>query len=65
MLRNRIDVSKSIPTEVERAELMRLGALLDHDIADAMLVVKPGTYRDWLRKKRAEKKADAQGRPPP
>jgi putative transposase len=61
MLRNRIDVSKIIPTEVERAELMRLGALLDHDIADAMLVVKPGTYRRWLNGK--SEKRQKPGRP--
>jgi len=48
MLRNRIDDSKIIPTEMERANLMRMGALLDHQVSDVILVVKPSTYRRWL-----------------
>jgi len=48
MLRNRIDDSKIIPTEEERANLIKLGALLDHEITDVMLVVKARTYRRWL-----------------
>ena len=50
MLRDRIDDSKIIPTETERAELIRLGSLIEHDIADVMLVVQPATYRRWLSK---------------
>jgi putative transposase len=56
MLRNRIDDSKIIPTEMERAELMRLGALIDHDISDVMLVVKPGPYRRWLNGKDSKRR---------
>ncbi|MBL7016275.1 MAG: transposase [Kiritimatiellales bacterium] len=52
MLRNRIADSKIIPTETERTELIRLGALLENDITDVMLVVQPATYRRWLRKKK-------------
>ena len=51
MLRNRIADSKIIPTETERAELIRLGTLLENDITDVMLVVQPAIYRRWLRKK--------------
>ena len=45
MLRDRIDDPRIITTPEERTELMRLGALIDHDISDVMLVVKPKTYR--------------------
>ncbi len=43
MLRNRIDDSKISTTPAERAELIRLGELIDHDISDVMLVVRPAT----------------------
>ena len=43
MLRDRIDGSRIMPTDRERAELLRLGAEIDHDISDVMLVVKPTT----------------------
>ncbi len=54
MLRNRIEDEKIYTKPEERAELLRLGALLDHDIGDVMLVVKPGTYRSWLKPKETE-----------
>lgn len=67
MLRNRIDDPiddpRIITEECERAELMRLGALIDHDISDVMLVVKPKTYRAWLRKKPGKKPTRKGGRP--
>jgi len=63
MLRNRMDDPRIITTPEERTELMRLGALVDHDIADVMLVVKPDTYRGWLRKKAGRKPKRKGGRP--
>jgi putative transposase len=63
MLRNRIDEPRILTKEEERTELMRLGALLDHDIADVMLVVKPKTYRGWQRKKSGKKPKRKGGRP--
>ncbi|VGO11979.1 hypothetical protein PDESU_00527 [Pontiella desulfatans] len=63
MLRDRIDDPRIITEERERTELMRLGALIDHDISDVMLVVKPRTYRDWLRKKAGKKPKRKGGRP--
>ncbi len=64
MLRDRIDDPRIIPTPDERAELLRLGAKIDHDVADVMKVVKPKTYRRWLSPK-PEKggKTNASGRP--
>lgn len=63
MLRYRIDDSRIITEEWERAELMRLGALIDHDISDVMLVVKPKTYKSWMRKKAGKKPKRRGGRP--
>ena len=49
MLRSRIDASRIVPTPKEKAELIRLGTLLDHDVLDIIHVVRPETYRTWLR----------------
>ena len=49
MLRARINAMKIVPTPKERAELMRLGAILDHDINGIMFVVHPSTYKKWIR----------------
>lgn len=49
MLRKRIDAFKIVPTLSERAELMRLGEMLGHDIDGLMIVVKTETYKKWLR----------------
>lgn len=63
MLRDRIDDPRIITTQEERTELMRLGALIEHQVDDVMLVVKPRTYRDWLRKKAGKKPKHKGGRP--
>jgi putative transposase len=52
MLQARIDTDRIYTCPEERAELTRLGAELDHDIDDVMLVVKRDTYRGWLREKK-------------
>ena len=49
MLRSRIDASRIVPTPTEKAESIRLGILLDHDVLDIIQVVRPETYRTWLR----------------
>jgi putative transposase len=58
MLRSRIDASKISTTPAERAELIRLGELLEHDISDLMLVVQPATYRRWLKTERSQTQTD-------
>ncbi|VGO13905.1 hypothetical protein PDESU_02462 [Pontiella desulfatans] len=63
MLRSRIDESKIYTTPQERAELLRLGEQLDHDISDVMLVVQPATYRGWLRQRNPNRKKRGAGRP--
>ena len=64
MLRSRIDASKISTTPAERAELIRLGKLLEHDISDVMLVVQPATYRRWLKPKEAKHRRTGRPRTP-
>ncbi len=52
MLRDRIDASRIVPTPEERADLLKLGTLCDHNIKDLITVVVPDTYKTWLRKAR-------------
>lgn len=63
ILRDRIGDSRIVPTERERAELLRLGAEIDHDVSDVMMVVKPATYRAWLRQRNPNQKKRGAGRP--
>ncbi|MCF6284854.1 MAG: integrase core domain-containing protein [Candidatus Hydrogenedentes bacterium] len=49
ILRARIDADRIVPTPEEKAQLLRLGALLDHDIGEIMHIVRPETYRRWRR----------------
>jgi putative transposase len=55
MLQSRMDTDRIYTRPEERAELIRLGGELGHDINEEMLVVKPDTYRGWLRPKEDEK----------
>jgi putative transposase len=63
MLRSRIDASRTVPTPAERSELLRLGALIDHDVAEVMHIVRPDTYRRWLRNLSEGKTFKLSGRP--
>jgi hypothetical protein len=63
MLRDRIDDQRIVPTSEERAELLRLGNEINHDVADVMLVVKPQTYRRWLSPKAKARNPKPAGRP--
>lgn len=63
MLRDRIDDQRIVPTPEERAELLRLGNEINHDVADVMLVVKPQTYRRWLSPKAKTRSPKPGGRP--
>jgi len=63
MLRSRIDSSRIVPTPTERAELLRLGAAMEHDIDELMHVVLPSTYKKWRRESRAKKFPRPSGRP--
>lgn len=55
MLRDRINALKIVPTPKERAELIRLGEMLEHDVNGIMFVVHPSTYKKWIRDRRRGK----------
>jgi len=63
MLRNRIDSERIIATPEERAELLRIGTLLDHEVRGLIHVVKPETYRRWRQEQARGKRAKAVGPP--
>jgi putative transposase len=63
ILRSRIDVSRIVPTPQEKAELLRLGALVGHDVAEVMHVVQPETYRKWVRQSKRGVVFKPSGRP--
>lgn len=58
-----MDVSRIIPTPKEKAELLRLGALVGHDVAEVMHVVRPETYQKWVRQSRRGIAFKPSGRP--
>lgn len=64
MLRSRIDASKIYTTPTERAELTRLGELLEHDISDVMFIVQPATYHRWRKPKETKRRRPGRPRTP-
>ncbi|MBI1320462.1 MAG: transposase [Candidatus Hydrogenedens sp.] len=64
ILRARVDAERIVPTPAERAELLRIGALLDHEVAELMHVVRPATYRRWRREQKSGHVPKKAGRPP-
>lgn len=63
ILRSRIDATRIVPTPAEKAELLRIGESIEHDIADVMHVVLPSTYRKWVRQRRKGYRFVPSGRP--
>lgn len=63
ILRSRVDTSRIVPTPQEKAELLRIGASLDHDVSEVMHVVLPETYRKWVRQTRRGIAFKSSGRP--
>ena len=63
-VQNRIDDSKIYTTPAERAELTRLGEMIEHDISDVMLVVQPETYHRWRKPKEVISKRPGRPRTP-
>lgn len=55
--------SRIAPTPRERAELLRLGATFDYEIADLMHVVIQESHKKWLRELRASRIHRPAGRP--
>ena len=63
MLRSRIDVNRIVPTPQEKAELLRLGAMVGYDIGEVMHIVQPETYRKWVRQSKRGVVFKRAGRP--
>jgi putative transposase len=63
ILRARLESERIVPTPEEKAELLRWGALFEHDIQDVLEIVKPATYRRWLSQTRRGKPFKRSGRP--
>lgn len=63
ILRSRVDATRIVPNPVEKAELLRLGALFDHDVSEVMHVVRPKTYRKWVRQAKRGIAFKRSGRP--
>ncbi len=63
ILRSRIDTNRIVPTPAEKAELLRIGATIDHEIKDVMHVVQLKTYRKWVRQRRKGRRFLPSGRP--
>jgi putative transposase len=63
MLRSRIDVSRIVPTPQEKAELLRLGAMVGHDVGEVIHVVQPETYCKWVRQSKRVVVLKRSGRP--
>ncbi len=61
--RSRVPAGRIVPNPREKAELLRLGAGFDHDIDELVTVVKPATYRKWLRERRGGRPFKRSGRP--
>ncbi len=59
-----MDAERIVPTPAERAELLRIGALLEHEVTDLVHVVRPATYHRWRREQRRGHVPKKSGRPP-
>ena len=62
ILRRRLKVDHVKLSPEERRELMTLGSRFDHQIDECLLVVKPRTYRGWLRDAAAGRESKKVGR---
>jgi len=47
----------------ERAELLRLGEIFNHEVDDVLTIVKPRTYKRWLKEQKVGHKPGKGGRP--
>lgn len=63
MLRARIPSERIIVSPEERAELLRLGRELDHDVKELIRIVKPETYRRWRQERTRGRVPKGVGRP--
>lgn len=64
ILRERVKAERIILSPTERAELLRLGSELEHQVGELLHVVKPDTYRRWRQDQKQGKVPKGVGRPP-
>ena len=62
MLKSRIKTARIVATPEEKSELLRLGALLDHNLNGVLQIVQPETYHKWRRQSAAGVPAKPLGR---
>ena len=63
ILRKRIPAERIVPSPAEKAELLRIGAEVGHDVRPVLEIVTPATYRRWLNDARRGKRPKKSGRP--
>lgn len=63
ILRRRLPGSRIILSSEDRAELLRLGSELNHDVKDLLGIASPQTYRRWVRLQGEGRLARQVGRP--
>jgi len=62
-LRARIGTNRIVPSPEEKLELLRLGAILDHDVGDVIHIVQVDTYKAWVRSLKRREPFRRSGRP--
>jgi putative transposase len=62
-LRSRIGTNRIVPSPEEKLELLRLGAIVDHDVGDGIHIVQMETYKAWLRSLGRHERFRRSGRP--
>ncbi|MGB2824715.1 MAG: hypothetical protein WBF17_27330 [Phycisphaerae bacterium] len=63
ILRSRLPGNRVIPDPVERRQLLKAGAEVDHAVEDTLGIVSVKTYRRWLREERGGRDPGKVGRP--
>jgi len=63
ILRHRLPGNRIILRPEDRAELLRIGSELDHDVKDLLGVASPQTYHRWMRLVSAGRPPRSVGRP--
>jgi len=63
ILRRKLGGNRVVLSPADRAELLRIGSELGHEVKDGLNIVTPQTYRRWLREREQGRPARSVGRP--
>jgi putative transposase len=63
ILRRRLPKEHIVPDPEEKAELLRIGSEIGHDVKPVLEIVKPETYRRWINDAKKGKQPKKSGRP--